>query len=366
MPQPIRVSAPPTGEVFFPLASNAHSLVAGAGIGSVRGRLKTAAILYQHVLVEAGQVTIHAGANASMAWRDGFDPSQLPEWQSTRQRSLAQGGSFYASVAPEASYGVPSPGPTVEIVNSVASIAWAPTFHPFARELPKDQDWLTFGFPGDVDPSFDSLLTALKRVDAHNPALDRLVSEHFVKSQLIDDVAKDLVTGASGGWDVSVDSFHARVFAARSAADANLKVRAFALPILVPGVRSLPWEEIAKIRKAKSIELLRATLREVEVEAYEIAIAGGDIERAVHSTFQKKIAAATSGVDRLLPTAGMALANLTIGLAAGYATIGLGWYGPIASLAPAATIATIDVASRLKARRQRSWIGLFQAMAESS
>jgi hypothetical protein len=40
--------------LVFPLRSNAHSLVRGAPVASVRRKLKTASLLYENVILESG------------------------------------------------------------------------------------------------------------------------------------------------------------------------------------------------------------------------------------------------------------------------------------------------------------------------
>ena len=47
--------------IFFPLRSNAKSLLAGAPAQGVVARLKLASLLYDHVLVEDGEYRIQGG-----------------------------------------------------------------------------------------------------------------------------------------------------------------------------------------------------------------------------------------------------------------------------------------------------------------
>ena len=56
---------PPSGDVFFPLASNAHALVAGGAVASVRARMKVSSLLYDRVLLEAGAMRIQAGPHGA-------------------------------------------------------------------------------------------------------------------------------------------------------------------------------------------------------------------------------------------------------------------------------------------------------------
>ena len=68
---------PPTGSVFFPLASNAHALVTGAPLASIRARLKASSLLYSHVLIESGRMSIQAGPNGAQAWRHQTQPGEV-------------------------------------------------------------------------------------------------------------------------------------------------------------------------------------------------------------------------------------------------------------------------------------------------
>lgn len=75
---------PPVGEVYFPLASNAHALVAGGPIGSVRARMKVSSLLYNRVLLEAGQIVIQAGPQGASVFRHGPRPDSPASWQTPR------------------------------------------------------------------------------------------------------------------------------------------------------------------------------------------------------------------------------------------------------------------------------------------
>jgi hypothetical protein len=77
-----------TGTTFFPLRSNAHALVAGAPARSVVRRIKIAALMHDHVLVEDGAVEIQAGPAGTVEnWQPpGADAPQ--RWQGARRRAI--------------------------------------------------------------------------------------------------------------------------------------------------------------------------------------------------------------------------------------------------------------------------------------
>ena len=366
MPEPIPY-VPPTGNVFFPLASNAHSLVTGSPVGSVRSRMEVSSLLYDNVLLEGGSMSIQAGPRGASSWRHGHRPDSPVAWQTPKGRRVAQDASISVAIAREATPGVPAPGPYHEVLHSETTICWMPTLEPFVHELPSSCDWIVLGYPSDMADEFKKLEDRWKRRDDANGALARLVPEHFVRSRLVDSVSHDLAVGASGGWDVSVDRFHGRVIGARFAGDATIQTNGLALPILVPRVGDLDWADIARIRKLRAIGRLRAVLREVEAEAFDVARSGGDIESAMHRVYTSKVADASGKVHGLRSAGAMGVAELVAGAGAGYATTGLALLGPVADAGITATVMTgWHVRRIVRERRQRAWIGVMDAIAAAT
>jgi hypothetical protein len=265
----IMLYVPRSGDVFFPPASSAHALVAGGAVASVRARMKLSSLLYDRVLLEAGAMRIQAGPHGASTSRLPSSLDQPTTWQTPRGRKRGQDAPISVSIALETTPGVPAPGPYRPILHSATSICWLPTLEPFAQELPASCDWIGIGigYPGEMADEFKQLEDHWKRRGDENGALSRLVPEDFVRSRLVDHVSRDLVVGASGGWDVSVDRYDGRVIGARFARDATIRTNGFALPILVPRVGDLDWSDIAKIRKLQAIERLRQILREIEARS---------------------------------------------------------------------------------------------------
>lgn len=359
--------ARPSGNVFFPLASNAHALVSGGPVNSVRSRLKVSSLLYDQVLIEAGHMSIQAGPDGSFSWRHGQDAVSEPRWQTPHGRKRAQETPFSVSIAEEIEYCVPAPGPYRQMFASRTSICWSPTFEPFRKELPSRCDWIVFGNPAPLRPEFKRLADRWQYVDEQNGALDRIVPEEFVRSRLIDDISTDLGVGASGGWDVSVDRLHGEVINARFAGDAALEIHGIALPILVPRVGDLPWDDIEAIRRLNGLQRLREVLREVEMEAFEVAGTGGDLEQAVRRAYDRKLRAAVDKVEVIRSFVANELVELIVGTGTGYATIGLGLAGPlVGAAAGAALTGGLRVPRILRARRQRGWVGVMGRISEAA
>ena len=273
---------------------------------------------------------------------------------------------FSLSMARETTPGVPAPGPYTQVIHSDTSICWLPTFEPFRYELTEKCDWIVFGNPSDIAPEFKQLADRWTRSDDQNRALNRLVPENFVRSRVLDHVSEDLAAGASGGWDVSVDQMHGRVINARFAGDATVQTHGVALPIVIPHVGDLSWDDVAKIRRLRAIERFREVLREVETEAFEVAGSGGDLEDAMHNIFLKKVTSASCAVHGVRSAGSLALAELIVGAGAGYATTGLALLGPVAGAGITATVMTgLHVRRIVHERRQRAWLGVMDAITNA-
>lgn len=353
----------PSGDVFFPLASNAHALLAGGAVSSVRARLKMASLLYRRVLLEGGSMTIQAGPTGTFVARQGICSGTAPAWQTSWDRSRGQQTPFAVSVAREATPGVLAHGPYSTVVQSETSILWQPTFEPFMEELPSGCDWVALDHPNEPAPEFRRLQDQWRRVDDGNGALQRLVPEQFVRGRLVQHIDDDLTIGMAGGWDVSVDQFHGRVIGARFASDGPFIGRGWALPILVPRVGDLSWGDVAYIRHLRPIARLREVLREVEAEAYEVVRSGGDLEAALHSTYTRKVAHASEEVDGIRSVAATAVLELLVGAGASYAVTGLSLLGPLAG---AVIMTGWHVGRIVRERRQRAWIGVMDAISRAA
>jgi hypothetical protein len=325
--------------------------------------MKVSSLLYERVLLEAGNMSIQAGPHGSFASRHPTTPDRPAGWQTPKGRKRGQDAPISVAIARETTPGVPAPGPYHQVVHSETSICWLPSLEPFQTET-EAYDWIVFGYPSQMAPEFAKLEDKWKRRDDANGALERLVPVGFVRSQLVKDISRDLAVGASGGWDVSVDRYHGRVIGARFASDATLQTKGFALPILVPRVGDLEWSDIVKIRKLKAIQRLRDVLREVEIEAFEVARSGGDLEAAMHAAYVKKVAHASGEVHGLRSAGTMGVAELLVGAGAGYATTGLTLLGPLAGAGVAAIVMTgWHVRRVVRERRQRAWIGVMDAIS---
>ena len=107
-----------------------------------------------------------------------------------------------------------------------------------------------------------------------------------------------------------------------------------------------------------AIDRLRKVLREIEEEAFEVAHSGGDLEQAVRRAYDQKVREIIEDTEGVRSIAGHGLAEVLVGVAMGYATIGLALVGPVAgAVAGGAIITTLKVLKIRKQRHDEAWVG---------
>lgn len=322
--------------------------------------MKIASILYRSVLLESGSMAVNAGPRGASAFKHGDAEGRTYAWQTPQARAQAQRAPFVIAVGPSA-----SAGPMRALIDSPTSISWQPTFQPFLEELSAKCDWVLYGHPDKPDPAFLRLRDLWRSEHSRDAALEELVPENFVRTRLIQHVTDDLMLGVWAGWDISVDNYHGRVISTKFAPDSSFMATGFALPVLVPRVADLPWEDVARIRRLKAISRLREVLHEVELEALEVGRSGGDVERALHNAYTRKVAAASEGVRGVRSLAATGAVELLVGTGTGYAVAGLSLLAPLVGGGITALAMTgWHVRHVLHTRRERAWIGVMDAIAK--
>ena len=134
--------------------------------------------------------------------------------------------------------------------------------------------------------------------------------------------------------------------------------RAFALPILVPGVQDLSWTEVASLRQHPSIRQLRDVLQEIEGLALERIDQGVPADEAVRCVYDERLRKLAEDVQIVRPLAKSAAVGLVAGTGLGYATMGLALFGPIIGAAAGTAIGTaVEAKKLLSARSERGWVG---------
>jgi hypothetical protein len=273
--------------VHVPVASNAHSLVAGTPVESVRRRLKIASLLYDGLILEAGAFRLSAGPNGSTAFR--VAPSaQTHRWQTARERGIAERGGSQVSIGLASVSGQVADAAAMQTFYlTKVTRAWDATLQPFDRELPAGCNWIEW-VGRARSPEVERLATPNIKGDVTNPALMELFPDSPARSAVIKSLNEDMVVSGVNGMDSIIDPLHARILDARLAPGSTVPVTGFALPILIPSAARLGWETIAQLRKDRHIQAYRRVMADIEAEAAEIAACGGDLEAAVQRSFRRR------------------------------------------------------------------------------
>ena len=348
-----------TRRVYFPLASNAHSLLTGAPLDSVRRRMKLASLLNDEVLIEGGSMQIQAGATGATAWRN-LIAAEEPAWQTPTERGRLQGSEFTISMGPTGT--TPDSAEMREVMRSRSAIGWAPTFEPFRSELSNSAAWVRFGGFDALDAEEKQGAKVWRTRDGSNAAIERRLPDAIVRSRVLSSVEDDLMLSMTRGVQLSIDPLHAAVLSSRLI-DPRLTVRGFALPLLLPNAGNLGWADISKLRAHRGLKDLRAVLDEIEAEVLSEVSSAGEVPDAVGRKYRmllEKLAAEIPSVSR---TVGVGVAEIAVGGAIGYATAGLSWVGAVAGAAPGVATTAADAVSHHRTRRSRRWISALQTIS---
>lgn len=346
-------------DVLFPLRSNSQALVAGAGVASVRRRLKTASILYDRILLEGGSVHIMAGPTGNLTTASPFQVGHMrSRWDSTSARHTAKGHQFSLSVATNTTLGVRPNAPYGPVVRSEATISWDVSLEPFLGELPGDCDWIGFAGlrkPGEVD---ERRVKDWQWRDSRNNRLLDAIPVSFVRSRVINDANDDLGVGLANNAAVSADALHQTVMLKRFEDDSGWQFSGFALGLVLPQVTERTWDEISALRRHKAIDYYRKTLRDVEAEALNVS--NEELEAAVRRLYTTRLSKAVGKIEGMGTVVRRTTGYLLVGCASSFVTAGV--TGPMNQVAGAALGAAIGAVVDYRAvgqkRRERGWVAL--------
>jgi hypothetical protein len=352
----VAVTDPKT--IYFPLASNAKALLAGASVATVRTRMKLASLLYDAVLLQSGSMHIQAGpAGASSMHHSDPNSEATRAWQTTAQRHAAVGAQLVVLIGGEAEPGQPSQTRNT-MISSKTTIQWEPTFHPFAKELPPEaRNWVDYVSVKPLGREANRVKDDWISRDKHNGVLQGAIPVDLVRSRVIDHANTDFAYAAFGNVSVSADALHMEVMRTRLDERAGWSMRGFALPILVPAVKELSWDAIVDLRKDKNIARLRSALTELESQTLVDVQQGADVEDALRRIYQRKLRDDLGAADRLGPAVARVVGAFVVGVTASVATLGLA--GPAAlALGGGASALTAggDIVRLRRTRRSQSWI----------
>jgi hypothetical protein len=136
-------------------------------------------------------------------------------------------------------------------------------------------------------------------------------------------------------------------------------------------VGDLTWEDVKQLRERKELKRLRSVLRELEIEAFEVATDGGDLVRAMREAHDKRVWKSSEDVSFLRSVATTSVTEFVVGVASGMAITGFTSLGPaLASVAGAGVSAALITGKHMREfateRRQRGWIGVLGAIAAAA
>lgn len=346
-------------DVLFPLRSNAQALVAGAGVASVRRRLKTASILYDRILLEGGSVHVMAGPTGNVTTASPFQVTNMrSRWDSASARQKAVGRQFSLSVGTEPTLGVPPSVPYGPVVRSEATISWDVSLEPFSGELPGDCDWIGFASLNRPTGDNERRVKDWQWRDSRNSRLLEAIPESFVRSRVINDANDDLGLGIANNAAVSADALHRTVMLKRFEDDSGWQCSGFALGIVLPQVAERTWDEITDLRQHPAIDYYRKALGEVEAEALNVSNEG--LEAAVRRLYTTRLSKAVGEIEGMGTVLKRTPGYFLVAYASTFVTVGV--TGPMNHVAGAAlgtALGAIDDYRVVRQKRhERGWVAL--------
>lgn len=234
----------PASAIYFPLRSNAASLLVGAPVHSLVRRIKLAALLHDEVWLEEGLWEAQAGPRGSASFWFPAGDRELA-WQTPRERGAAMRREFSVGVRLDSA---PEGTPFRPVIHSETTLNWRATFEPLKRELAKGYPWILFGRPEEA--STEGLIRPWIDADERDPNIRRKMPIPFHRSLVVLSANQDLAAAANLGVPVSMDNSHAEIASARlQRGDASSVFGQRALDILLPaGLERLDWAEIDDLR----------------------------------------------------------------------------------------------------------------------
>jgi hypothetical protein len=261
------INCPMGVPIYFPLRSNAASLVKGAPLRSVLRRVKLSALLHDEVRLEEGIWDGQAGPRGAMQWWSPPGARAGRSWQTARERGEAVKHDFMVAMK---STGAPDSAPARPVVQSPTTARWWATFEPLRYDLPRAYPWLLFGH-AEISPDGKTRSDEWARIDKEDALIRRHMPVHFHRSMVVDSANLDLMLGAQMGSAVSLDRLHAWIASAKlKRGDARPVFGPHALDILVPSrFEEFDWDDIDELRRHPGLKDYRRILADIEETALD-------------------------------------------------------------------------------------------------
>jgi hypothetical protein len=280
--------------IYFPLRSNAASLITGQGIAEVRRRLMLASLLHDEVWIEAGLLSVMAGADGSNSWHHrGLDPATV-SWQSPRSRHRGEDVEFGVAFGRESVPGVAVP-PTHAMRLGTSSISWEATFEPFRRELPRDAaEWVSYvDYPDPPAAKQVAGRWSFSEFVDPNPSLTRRWPERFIRDTYVKGTHLDIAAAEVAGALVSIDVAHRPVVDALVQRNVAERVPGDHLLDLIMPVGT-SWADVVDLRRQdRALGEYRAAVREAADTVTTATALDPALERALLEEWGRRIGAAS-------------------------------------------------------------------------
>jgi len=268
--------------IYFPLRSNAHSLVAGRGTSSVIKRIKIASLLHDEVVLGSGRWMAAAGPYGSQRMIGPADAKARWDTPALRSKALQSAFEMWLPVRNEA--GEEERFDQL-LRREVPTIAWGATFEPLRRRLRRRHSWIDFA-DFDLLPDDHLRVTEMVAADVADDHLRRLVGNEVAQRLVAADTAFDFLVASRIEAAVSMDPLHMRVISARiERGEAATATGGDALDILIPDMALLTWDDIADIRRDRDLRSLRSVLADLEARAWDAYERGGSLDAAVNAEY---------------------------------------------------------------------------------
>jgi hypothetical protein len=343
--------------IYFPLRSNAASLITGRGVGDVRRRLMLASLLHDEVWIEAGLLSVMAGPDGSNAWhRRGIDPASVT-WQSPRARNQGEGQEFGLAFGIE-----PEPGVWVEPTHAMplgtSTISWEATFEPFRRELPREAaGWITY--VDYIDPPAAKQIAgrwSFAEFVEPDKWLTRRWPEQFIRDVFVKGTHLDIAAAETAGAFLSIDRAHRPVVDALIRRNVAERLPGDHLLDLIVPVGTT-WTDVVDLRSQDgALAKYRVAVREAANTVTAAAAFGVDFEHALLEEWGRRIGeASTKGAQRWIRRGVVGL-----GFVAGIAVDAVTATTPLIGIAGAAAaeLAGETVQGALDRRAKPRWLAI--------
>ncbi len=347
--------------LFFPLRSNVALFRTPAGFLSLEERLKVAALLYDRVILEGGFYKLDVTAEGSYDFhqlRDvdcsgqGLTDEDARLWREQAEKLGDQSDhSIVVSVKPSG-----SEGDFQRLFGGPLLASYFAEFQSLAAHFDgRNQSWVTWQ---DGIPHFNQQVGSWLSLALQRDELTGVGSglDWRLRRKLLEALNRDLVVASLLNATIATDPLHSELMAekvAKAGFDATL--HRSVLPIVLPNVAAVPWNEIVDLRNEVALLDFRQLISEFEDEIADLPDVAdlATMHRAVMVRWNERLQQAL--LDHL-PTYRQVAASGLLDLAIEIVNLPVPGFGVAVSTA----IDAYEVS-----RFHRSWLSVFMRLAKS-